>query len=595
MTARRLRATLLLLALWPGRASAQAVSGVAEWTVGRGGYRTDAGTISNNSFSQLYSVGYKSSLWDPRFLQYTAGVSFGINSLTFGPQSGSSRDLGYLFGVNLFPERPFPFSLQVRRDRIGESGDFQSASVVRGGIALEPGQAIPDFLTRNTGLQLNWQLNIPGRPRFDLSYRRDTSTVTGGGAEAGQLTSDLIASAYKETAKIRHTLRYQRNRTDSIVSRVFNQRLTDLNYELNATVGTRSRALVRAGRRSAFSLFDTPPAQTDFGTPAYQPAMRGTTTTYFSEGSLYWDPARRLQLDATVSADLNTATGISTRAMLVSSGVSYDVGWGLALSGRGTLGLRGQTALEVIRNVRTSNVSGSVRLSRSVKFIQYGGSATRFLGSNTFGEGAAGTITGSSASLQTNTTFARLPNVSLGYESSRAVDDVLELGNMATERRRAAVTGGVGGRLTAQADWEESTIDRGRGLLASTSHIRMTTATVGTRLGRVALTANVGEFEYRSDMFDSNRTRFVGGTLSAVIGRSLSLSWNARAEQVVTTLNRQRQNGLYSQFRLDYRLRLFTFGVEHRYTDLEQIVLTSDPYLSRGSRFLFRISRKFGF
>ena len=68
----------------PAPAHAQAITGVAEWTAANGSSASDGVPYVNRSFWQRYTLGFKSVLLDPRFVEYSASTTFRTNSLTFG-------------------------------------------------------------------------------------------------------------------------------------------------------------------------------------------------------------------------------------------------------------------------------------------------------------------------------------------------------------------------------------------------------------------------------------------------------------------------------------------------------------------------------
>jgi len=55
------------------------------------------------------------------------------------------------------------------------------------------------------------------------------------------------------------------------------------------------------------------------------------------------------------------------------------------------------------------------------------------------------------------------------------------------------------------------------------------------------------------------------------------------------------QDGYYTMGSLEYRLRLFTFVLEHRYTDLALTTANQiDPLTFTGNQILLRVGRRFG-
>ena len=92
-----------------------------------------------------------------------------------------------------------------------------------------------------------------------------------------------------------------------------------------------------------------------------------------------------------------------------------------------------------------------------------------------------------------------------------------------------------------------------------------TTAIQVTRERRVSFTA--GRFRNRSFTGDDNN-EYVGLSFDgALIGR-LRLSLTARRERTISSAADLDQDGYYTAGMLTYRLRLFTFSLEQRTTDL---------------------------
>jgi len=577
-------------------ARAQQVTGMAEWVVSRGSMTSDDDKQPNNIFSQSYSLGYRSVLWDPRFLQYNGEVTFRTNAMTFGSQDGRAKDLGFKFGVNLFPERPFPLSVQFLRNGISESGDLQSASAIRGGLPVPPGEPLPDFFTRNSALQVNWALATSRLPRIDVSYRRDNSTVTGGGYEGAQRGSQMNASAFKETPRTRQVLRFQRHTFDSAVSQTFNQELSDLAYELNVNTGARHRVEVRAGRRHSLSLFDLPPAVTDIGVPTYAPSSNAGSTVYYAQSSLNWEPTSRLSADPTVSADRDTASVVSTAAYLVSSGAQWEIGRGFSVTGRGTYGVREQDVAGEQITVISSNAGGGFNFSRTVKFIQAGAGYGLFGGSNQGAQNQTGSTNGWNWHANAGTVFQRIPNVTASYDRGASTDEVLEFGNQAFERRQIAVHGALSSRMSVQATWEETFTERGRELLLQKARHSILSGTLTIRPVRtMSVAVTVGQFENRTTLSGADHTKFASVGAEARISRALGLSFNLRRESIALGLVRQQQDATYSLGRLEYQLRLFTLAIEHRYTDAGYRMASEPAHQMLGNQVLFRVSRRFAF
>jgi len=585
------------LVLLPALAQAQAVNGTAEWTVSSGSSNSDGQPYSNNSFWQRYSVGWASSLLDPRLLKYDADVSFRTNSLEFGSPDalhhGRESDLGYRLGTVLFPARPFALAVQASRDSIGEAGDYPSSNGIRGGIAVPPGDPLPDFRTRNRSLSATWQLNVPNAPRIELGFRKSQSVVTGGPYRAEQRDTELRSGVFKETAHTRHALRYDRNSTESFISQALNYRLSDLSYEFAAMASRRSRVMVRGGRRTTFSLFDLPPTIVDPGTGANPLPSRGEVRNVYVMSGVAHQPASRLSLDLTGSLDWQDSARVATTAKLVSTSAQIEVVRGLSLTALGTYGERGEMvgAVPVTTLARSGQVGTSYRVG--LRWVDASVGYSRGLGTSETPDGQVGDIRlwAGQANLSVS-----IRGVSLGggYERSNGEDDILDFGNYDHQRQHLHLqTQGAG--LLLVGSWDDSRQVRGRGALLARSRQQTLTASASCRLGRSGqLTANAGGFNYAAE-FGRDRLRFVGGTYETALLRRLQLSVSIRREELTATATHLAQQSLGGYAQLDYRLRLFTFGVEcHRNEQALQYTELRDSHRYRGNQLLLRMTRTFG-
>ena len=103
----------------------------------------------------------------------------------------------------------------------------------------------------------------------------------------------------------------------------------------------------------------------------------------------------------------------------------------------------------------------------------------------------------------------------------------------------------------------------------------------------------VGDFRNRT-AYGTDSNQSYGLSYESYVFNALRLSFTARREAVA--LRAIEQTGYYTIALAEYRLRLFTFAVEHRYTNLNLAVSTrADRYLSTGNQVLIRVSRRFGF
>jgi len=586
------------LLLVPAPAQAQIIAGAAAWSVGRGTSASDGQPSQNNSFWQDYTLGYTGSLLDPRLLKYNAEIAFRTNSLSSGgvdyAQQGHQRDLGYKLGASLFPARPFPFFIQASRDTVDESGDYPSSSGIRGGIAVPPGEPLPNFRTRNTMLSGGWQLSAPNLPRIDIGFRRGRSVVTGGPYLAEQRDEDLHVGVSKDTTRTRQSFRFRRTAFESLVSEAFDQRLSDLEYEFGATLPKRGRATVRVGRRTSLLLFDVALPIGDQDTGAYRPPSGGEVGTTYLVTTFSTEPTKRLLLDVTGTVDQQDASQVTTAARLGTASAHFEAFPGLSLSAAGTFGERGQAlgsdTITVITRSGLAGISYRARVRWLEGSVEYAAGA----GSSTTVDGRVG-HTGTWSGQANASASSRWLALSGGYGRSKNWDDILDYGNSRYERGHAAVQGQAG-RVILNGSWEELLIERGRDLTFARNRQRIFTATASLRVGRDSLlSANAGGFRNDAES-GRDRTLFAGVAFESQLWKALHLTlWGRRGETTATQTGLD-QRALSAFAQLEYRLRLFNFALEYRYND--QDLWSGDlvnPYKFRGHQMLLRITRKFGF
>src|SRR5262249_10865655 len=138
-------AAMVCLFLMTARpAAAQSVSGNADWGYARAAYRTESSTTEDGAFTQAYTLGYSSSLWDPRFAIYSGGLTFNRNALSFGSDTSQSEQTGFNAAASLFSMRPFRLSLHANRAVGGESANYPASSGLRSGLAVPIG-VVPEL------------------------------------------------------------------------------------------------------------------------------------------------------------------------------------------------------------------------------------------------------------------------------------------------------------------------------------------------------------------------------------------------------------------------------------------------------------------
>ncbi|MEI6667888.1 MAG: hypothetical protein WCP29_07010 [Acidobacteriota bacterium] len=585
------------LALIPGMASAQTISGSVALSLARGTYLSDQQTSSNSSFWQEYRLGYSSSLFDPRLVKYNGEVAYRANSLQVGsvtfPQQGRQKDLGYKFGVALFPARPFALSVQASRDTLGESGDYASSNGVRGGIAIPAGQPMPDFQTRNSEFLVGWHLGVAGLPKVDLGYRKGQSLVMGGPYQANQRDLDLHLSASQDTAHTKHTVRFQKTSNDNDFAGAFNQRLTDLDYEFAASMTTRGRASVRVGRRTSFSLFDRPITTADVTGAAYQPPTRGQFASTYAVSTIGYEPSSRVAVELTANLDRLDATQARTDAKLASMTFRYDVFRGFSFHAAGTAGDRGQVIDQTVVKAFTRSGQAGASYHKRIGWFDGGVRYNSGLGASTTVDGRVGaskTWSGD-ANLSASSRWVTLAG---GYDRAASTDTVLAYGNLKLERWRSSVQSQAG-RLVFNGSYEQSLVDRGVTTTYSRTRQQMFTGTVSLRVKRDAtVSANAGGF--KSEMPQSrDRTVFAGVAVESQLTRSLRLRTWSRLGQTTATQTGLNQRSVTGLAQVEYGRRMFTFSAEYRYTD--QVLAPGGlpvPIQFRGHQVVLRVTRKFG-
>lgn len=585
------------LLLIPGIACAQVLNGVAEWAVVRGGQTSSGGADSaNSSFWQRYTVGLTAPVFDPRLLKCNAEASFRTTSLSTGPdgavQEGHQRDISYNVGASLFPSRPFPFFIEAMRDTIGETGDYPASSGIRGGVPLPPGVPRPDFQTHNTALSLGWQLNVTGLPRVELGYRTRRSQVSGGPFDAEQADSDLHAGVFQDTTRTRQSLRFQRTSFENAVSQVFNQRISDLDYDLDVTLGQRSRARGRAGRRGTFSQFDVPPPVVDPGVGSYSPPARGDVDTDYALGGVTYEPNGRVSIDLAGNLDRQHASDVATSAKLATTTARFDVAPGLSLNAAGTYGSRGQVIAAVPVDVRTQTGQAGATYRAGVRWLEVSAGGTRGIGSSVTPDGASGRLqswTGHTG-MSLSTPWI---GVSAGYDRASSRDDILVFGNYESTRAFGTAQKEVG-RVSLAAAVENALVQRGRDAAFASNHQQTYTASVAYRHHDHALSANGGGFKNRSEV-GLDATWFWGASYQGQLRRTLRAAAWVRCERTTSTQARLDQDSIASYGDVEYRYRQFRLAVEYRRNNQHLLYeRLAEPYVFRGHQVLMRITRTFG-
>jgi hypothetical protein len=584
-------------ALLPSIAAAQTLNGAAEWSITRGTSESAGQPYDNDNLWQRYTVGYQAPLLDPRFIKYDTEVSFLTNSLSYGPaestREGHQSTVGYKLGALMFPARPFPFSIQASRDTVGESGDYPSTGGIRGGIVVPNGAALPEFRTRNKSLSAGWQLTVPSLPRVELGYQNGNTSVSGGPYAAEQHNDVLHLNVFKETARRRQALRFQKSSYSNLLSTAFDQRLSDVDYELGLLLGRRSRFVSHAGRRASFSLFDLPAQVVDPGSQAYRPPSRGEITSLYATSGVTYEPTSRFSLSANGNADRQDATPVATNAALATTTARLEAFPGLSFNASGTYGARGQVFNDAAVNVVTRGAQAGATYHAGPRWLEGTVTISRGIGSNTTAEGDVGRLGSESRHAMLSSSFSNV-TISAGYDRQRSHDDILDYGNFGSDRVLGSFQT-LGAVVTFVGSWDHSVVTRGRAATFATNRQETFTASATYTFSRNSrISANAGGFTNRADI-GLDRTLFWGGTYEAQPRPRLHVAATLRREVTTATQTHLDQRGLRGFGEAGYRLRLFTFAVEYRDDDQRlRYNPALEPYTFRGRQLLFRITRTFG-
>jgi hypothetical protein len=590
-----LRASIAcLLVLVPVALAAQSIDGTADWGYGRSTYRTGDEQTTNSSFMQGYTLGYRSSFWDPRFLTYAGELTFNRNALTFGQDEGASKQTGFKVTANLFPSRPFRGSIHASRQIGGESANYPESSVVRSGLVLPAGSA-PELRTERSEFGVNWQLTGQSMPRVELSFQEGSATIAAGSLDAVQQQSSLQASIAKDGPRVSNTLRYQRNAFDNGVSQAFRQRYSDLGYELVARASDRTWGTVRAGRRTTFSLFDVPAQFTDIGVAGYHPPPGGEIDLLYGTATLTHQANKGLSADMSVGFDQEQSDTGGTSALLATATTQYRPLAGVTLHASGTYGDRGQETPGTRLVVLTRGATTGAEYSLILRLLRAGAAYEVGRGWNTSEHGVNGESRLWRGRAEAGTGVLRFVQLNVGYDQSRSVDDLLPFGNQWQERTHASVHSTLTPRIALDAGYETASIERGLAPELFRTRYRQATGSVSFALTRQRqLSFTSGRFFNHSFAADDSN-EYVGLAFNGSLIGPLRLALTVRREHTLSAVSRLDQDGYYTNGVIEYRVRLFTFSLEHRYTDLALVYAGRlEPLTFTGNQILFRVTRRFG-
>ena len=579
--------------LSPAGAAAQSLNGNADWGYARSAYRTGSETREDGAFTQAYTLAYSSALWDPRFAVYSAGVTFNRNALTFGAEHSRADQTGFNAAASLFSMRPFRLAVHANRAVGAESANYPASSQLRGGLPTAPG-ALTELGTAQSQYGLNWVLNAPAAPRVEFSYEQGSGAVEAGPIESAQTSRAVHALVSRERPHLSNTLRYDHHSAANSISTAYEQQYDDLGYELVARAGDRTRADVRAGRRSTASRFQAP-EDLSTGGDAYRPPDSGGVELYYGTATLTHRPNARLVTDANLGYTSERATAATTGALLATATARLMPVAGVILRGSGTYGKRQEqvTGVPVAALTRAAGAGAEYGIRHRAVHASAGYEAEQAWSRSDASIDGRGQSWRARADAGVD--ILSIAQLNVGVDRDRAEDTLLTLGNQRQERAHASARTLVTTRVVVDGTYERALIDRG--VAPVIFRVRYTQATTNltiqlSRDRRAGLTA--GEFVNRSFVTDE-RHQYAGLSFSGTIVGALHLSITARRERTRSDVPLLFQDGSYAIGSLDYRLRLFWLTLEYRYTDLALVTATQiDPLTFNGNQLALRISRKFG-
>ncbi|MGE0449372.1 MAG: hypothetical protein AB7Q29_07295 [Vicinamibacterales bacterium] len=584
-------------------AHAQVMSGTAQVDVIGSGTRTRGMDSRDNMVAQTYTFNWASPLIDERLVRYDLGTSFStFRQRATRPdradQTGRAGNLGYQLGAQLLSASPFPLTVRLSRLRTTSLGDLGLTNPIRNGLISASGAPPSDYEAINHDMMLNWHVGLGRLPTVDLSYRRNSSDMSGGNIAASQQARNLTTAVSKSSPRTHYTLRYQSSHAENHLDQTYTQRLGTLDYAFGATLTKHSRLNVTAGRRSAFSrvLFQVP---SDTATGAYAPPVDpgGGGSGLYGQVGYHYDPGSRFTLRATATVDAQEGTTARTSSALGSVTSQVEAVKGLHLTAGITSGRRQQIVRATLASVLTQRADVGAAYQRNYRHLGIGGSLGSGMGAGTSAEGIRGGSRSWSADGHASTSVRWLGG-SIGYGRSHYRDDLLDFGNYASRQLRASLQAeGRRGNLVASA--MRTLVTRGRELTYSRNVQRSISATASWRAGRRnQLSATVGHFDNDIEQFalaGTDRSVFWGLGIDGSPTQTLHFSAWARHENAATTITRYRQNALTALARVDYRVRTLKFVLEYRKSRSEMFypgLLSSTPFT--GHQLRFSVARLFG-
>lgn len=578
---------------------AQSLYGQADWVLYRA--TTDFGGTKGFTklFTQSYTVGYESVLWDPRLGNYLADVTFLRSDMRSQEIDSNSSNFGFSLGANLFPNRPFPFSITATRSTGATTPQFPGFDFVSGaaGVPLPPGYVPERYDTKLSSLDLNWQLMLPSWPQFNLNYRSDSGSTAAGPYEGTEKNRSLTTALQKEWAHVRNQLNYTAYSGESRVSFPIDRSQKELLYNLTADLSEKLRATARAGYRditSTFAFSTAPEAPPGAPVP---PVLSSDLTSYYSSGGLTYQASERLGLDALVGFERlgfdRNGTDASSDALYTIGTARYTLFDGLNVTGSGDSSRRSETIGSTTRQGTQRGIGGGVTYAPTIGIFRPIVGVARGVGHTETLDGRSGGTGSWSKRAGVSMSLGPLVAAGADYEDIEATDDIFSLGNYTRKRWQVNAQSRPVERLRLDGMWERTNLDQGLGSDRLRSDYRLGQAGAIWQLDRAqSLGARFGSWRTESGVNVVHTTYGVGSY------RAYFRALRLQAEFVRDTVRTERP-GLVAppdrivyrvQGYVEYRLRLFTFGFDYRYSNNAEVGVAR--YLNREWR--IRISRRFG-
>ena len=578
------------------------VNGTAELSVARSETRSAEQQDSNGAIGQSYSLGWDSSLLDPRLFRYSVLGSWRSSDYSAASagqrnQDGRAGDLGYRIGGTLLPASPMPFFFQTSRTRSRSAGDLAPSNPIRSGLLAASGAPPVDYESQNRETTMNWNVALERMPQVTLAYRQGQSVISGGHYQATQQDRDLSASLLKNTRKTHQTLRYQSTRSENVMEQTFAQNLGLLDYDFGATLSAHTRLTVNAGRRNTFakSVFATP---VDLDQGAYAPvSTTGASGSQYGQVNLSYEPTGRFTTRVTGSADRQTGDLATTAATLASVSTNAEIVKGLMLTGSATAGQRQQVVGAQMVSVLTRTADAGISYQLNARHVGVGASTTRGLGTSLTPEGQPGRREAWSGEAHASAAAGWFA-AGAGYDRSHNQDDILDFGNCDAERVRGSVQAQTT-RASLSTSAEQLNMTRGRAATFIRNLQRTLSSTASVRLvGQNFVSATAGHFYNDFDGAAGvgiDRSLFWSVGLDGSLRQTLHLSGWLRSENASASRTLFNQQALSAFGRLEYRLRTLNFALEYRRSHSRmQYPGMLGPDAFGGRQFRFSVVRQFG-